>query len=378
MEVMSIYGFIGVSSAVPMLLNTKRALVLTIIVVLAFSMSQVLFNSQLSLRVSGVITSVPIGVYWDANCTTPVDSINWGNLTAGGVETLTMYVQNFGNESFYLTVQMMNWQASNTSDVASFSCEEPQIGPGQVAEVDPTLTISPNASGVSGFSFDVAFSETFVTLGDFDTLFANNSVRVIYPSTSGNKPLNTSAASVSDWTASAYVTTRLTNYTEGLDNESTFVDQTTGIAVGASGTGIVSFGGPIVNPVVKYAESSSTPSADRAPIMFNSQGGVDSFEYANGTSIPGASMPVSAVNGNEDFFVIETFMDGAGRYQLLCYGFGWEGTYAAGKYFNAVIYPNLASQNENWIIVKWVNTSGNGFVNGPYDGDTYTVIAQGT
>jgi len=378
MEVQSIWGFIRVSSTVPMLLNTRRALVLVIIIVLAVSMARVLFDSQSPFRVSGIITSVPIGVYWDESCTTPVESINWGNLTVGGMETLTMYVENFGNESFFLTVQMMNWVAGNTSNVASFSCEEPLIGPGQVAEVDPTLTIFPNASGVSSFSFDVAFSETFVRLGDFDTLFANNtSVTVIYPSTSTDKPLGCSPAMVSDWLASAYVTTKLTNFTDGLDNETDFVNQTNGQPVGTSGTGIISFGGPCVNPVVNYAESSSTPSADRAPIMFNNQSGIVSFQYANGTSIPGASMPASAVNGNEDFFVIETFMDGEGRYQLLCYGFGWEGTYAAGKYFDEVIYPNLASQSESWIIVKWFDTNGNGFVDGPNQGDTYTIIAQG-
>jgi hypothetical protein len=88
-------------------------------------------------------------------------------------------------------------------------------------------------------------------------------------------------------------------------------------------------------------------------------------------------MSASALNGNQDFFVIETFMDGAGRYQLLCYGFGWEGTYAAGKYFNEVIYPNLASQSESWIIVKWFDANGNGFVDGPNQGDTYTIIAEG-
>ena len=378
MGVMLIYGSVDVSSTVPKLLNTHRALVLVIVVVLMFSLARVFFDSQLTLRVSGVITSVPIGVYWNANCTSPVESINWGNLTVGGVETLTMYVENFGNTSFFLSVQMMNWQASNTSNVASFSCEEPKVGPGQVAKVDPTLTIFPNASGVSSFSFDVGFGELFVRLGDFDSLFVDNtSVRVIYPSTSGNKALGCSPAMVSDWTASAYVIAKLSNFTEGLDNESSFVNQATGIAVGASGTGIISFGGPVVNPVVKYAESSSTPSADRAPIKFSSQGGIVSFEYANGTAIPGASMPASVVNGNENFFVIETFMDGAGRFQLLCYGFGWEGTYAAGKYFNEVIYPNLASQNESWIIVKWVDTNGNGFVDGHNEGDTYTIIAQG-
>jgi len=56
-------------------------------------------------------------------------------------------------------------------------------------------------------------------------------------------------------------------------------------------------------------------------------------------------------------------------------GFGWKGTYAAGKFFHTTIYPNLASYNISWIIVKWQDTNGNSFVNNPSDGDTYTVIA---
>jgi hypothetical protein len=83
------------------------------------------------------------------------------------------------------------------------------------------------------------------------------------------------------------------------------------------------------------------------------------------------------INYDQDMFLIEVYMDGSGRYIMLCYGFGWKGTYAAGKYFDAVIYPNLSVHLENWIIVKWNDTNANGFVNGPHDGDTYTIIAQG-
>jgi len=358
----------------------RLALVLAIAAILSISMAMLFFDGPAILRVSAVITSVPLGVYWDANCSTPVYSVDWGNVTVGGTKTITMYVRNEGNETFVLSVEAENWQAGNTSNVATFSSEEPKIGPGQTVQVNPSLTVFSNASGVSTFSFDIVFAETFVRLGDFDTLFSNNtSVRMIYPSDNTTKPLNCSAAMVSDWTASAFVYTKLANVTEGLDTQASFVDQTTGKPVGASGTGIISFGGPIVNPVVKYSESNtSTPLSDRAPIKFYNANGVFYFQYSNGSAISGASMPASAVNGNQDVFVIETFSDGGGRYIMLCYGFGWKGTYAAGKYFDTVIYPNLQSQSESWIIVKWNDTNGNGFVNGPYDGDTYTVIAQGS
>jgi hypothetical protein len=56
-------------------------------------------------------------------------------------------------------------------------------------------------------------------ISDFDALFTFNSVNMIYPSDQTPKPLGCSAASVSDWTASAFVYTKLTDVTEGTDTE---------------------------------------------------------------------------------------------------------------------------------------------------------------
>jgi hypothetical protein len=219
---------------------------------------------------------------------------------------------------------------------------------------------------------------TAPALSGFDLQFAANTVHVIYPSDSAQKPLGCVAAWVSDWTASAFVTTKLQTYNEGLDIASSFVDQTSGRPVGVTGQGIISFGGPVVNPVVKRAESSGTATADRAPIKFYSDGGVFYFQHLDGTSITGASLPASVINNDQDMFVMEVYLDESGRYTMLCYGFGWKGTYAAGKYFHTVIYPDLASYNISWIIVKWQDTNGDGFVSNPGDGDTYTVIASST
>jgi DNA-binding beta-propeller fold protein YncE len=217
------------------------------------------------------------------------------------------------------------------------------------------------------------------TLSAFDLLHASNFVRLIYPSDSVPKPLGCGAASVSDWLASMAVSTKLRNFTEGLDTMSGFVDQTTGKPFGASEVGIVSFGGPYVNPVVKYAESEGTDPADRAPIKFydNWQAGLYSFQYRNGTNIPGASLPSSVIQQDEgeDMFVIEVYTDGGGRFIMLCYGFGWKGTYAAGKFFHSTVYSDLDSFRVGWIVVKWEDTDGNGFVNGPGDGDTYMIVA---
>jgi hypothetical protein len=76
-------------------------------------------------------------------------------------------------------------------------------------------------------------------------------------------------------------------------------------------------------------------------------------------------------------FMIERYIDGEGRLVTLCYGFGWQGTYAAGKFFEEELFPNLATYTNSWIIVKWEDSNGNGFVDLPWEGDNYTVVAEG-
>ena len=96
----------------------------------------------------------------------------------------------------------------------------------------------------------------------------------------------------------------------------------------------------------------------------------------NGTSIPGTDL-LKTVLDSQDMFVIEVFKDSDGRYQMIFQGFGWKGTYAAGKYFNEIVCNSLSAYDSAWIIVRWQDSNGDGFVNSPSDGDTYTVIGTG-
>jgi hypothetical protein len=212
-------------------------------------------------------------------------------------------------------------------------------------------------------------------ISDFDNLFKFNSVRMIYPSEQTLKPLNCSSAMGNDWAASAFIFTKLETVVEGTDTDSAFVNQTTGKPLGATGTGLISFGGPIVNPVVAYAEREATPTGDRAPLKFYQNAETCSFQLQDGTSIHGAGLSLSSINSNLDMFVIEVYQDSDGRNEMLCYGFGWKGTYAAGKYFDTEIYPNITAYPYSWLIVLWSDTNGNGFVNTAADGDSYAVIA---
>jgi hypothetical protein len=214
------------------------------------------------------------------------------------------------------------------------------------------------------------------SIGDFGYRFAENNVKMIYPSTSSEKPLDCGGALVSDWQASAYIFTKLKDVTEGLDTDENFIIQESGKPAADSGESVISFGGPYVNPLVKYSESDSTIEGDKAPIKLKVVN--DTFQFHHIVDGLQAELPYSDVlNGDKDLFVIEVFRDIRGRFIMLCYGLGWKGTLAAGKFFDTVIYPNLEAYPMSWIIVKWEDTNSNGFVNTIKDGDTYTILASG-
>ncbi len=214
-------------------------------------------------------------------------------------------------------------------------------------------------------------------LSDLKYLTFTMNWKTVYPTQETDKPLDTNPAMVSDWLSSAYITTKLESYLEGTDLDPGYVNQETGESIGLEGEGILSFGGPIVNPVVKYAEMDTTGMDDRAPIAYYGLYDVNYFLTREGAPIPNAMLPEAVINEDQDMFVIELYMDSKGCTVLLCYGFGWQGTYAAGKYFETVLAPELENHPIEWIIVKWSDTNANGFVNTPNEGDTYTLIATG-
>jgi hypothetical protein len=92
------------------------------------------------------------------------------------------------------------------------------------------------------------------------------------------------------------------------------------MVLGYPGSGVLTFGGPIVNPLVKRAEDPSTPDADRAPVKWRDAGGVYLFQTKNGTDIPGTELPISSINDDEDIFVIERYVNSHDQINTICYG----------------------------------------------------------
>ena len=363
------------------------------VAILLVVLSSIVLSGSLLLLETGASSTSPVegtsvGVYLDVSCATSVQQIDWGVVAPGSSETVVAFVRNEGVSSVRFVLNTTNWQPTGSSVKMSFGWNYSgrSVKPRVTVPIAFILSAGADAGGLTSFSFDIVVSASeyaSCTIGDFAALFADNSkVKVVYPAARQDnpgvsKPLGCGFAELSDWTASAFVTTKLKAATEGLDIDGRFVNQNTGGPLGDAGSGVITFGGGYVNPVVRYAEMGSTSPVDRAPVRFYGGAQNCSFQRWDGSEIPSASLPWSVINHDKDMFVIEVFEDGGGRRLMVCYGIGWKGTYAAGKYFHEVVYPNLASYRFSWVVVKWVDSNGDGFVNGPSGGDAYTVIASG-
>jgi len=99
-----------------------------------------LISSRGNVKVLGV------GVYWDANCTSPIEFLDWGSLEPDSVKNKTVFIRNEGNEPSILFLNTDNWQPANLSRymTLTWNYNGAEILPDLTLKV--TLTLSTSAS----------------------------------------------------------------------------------------------------------------------------------------------------------------------------------------------------------------------------------------
>jgi len=106
---------------------------------------------------SGVIVVESLGVYWDAEATENVTSIEWGRLRPGENMTVIVYVRNEGNEASELTLWTSDW-SSPKADVYLILTWNYTGVPLEVDQVIPAeleLHVDPEIHDVHDFSFNI-------------------------------------------------------------------------------------------------------------------------------------------------------------------------------------------------------------------------------
>ncbi|RLI11174.1 hypothetical protein DRO25_02420 [Candidatus Bathyarchaeota archaeon] len=112
---------------------------------------------------SGNVKTVGVGVYWDNACTNNVTSIDWGFLEPGATVNKTVYIKNEGNTPMVLNITTDNWNPASASENITLSWNREGYVLNTTAPVVQailTLSVSPNISGVTSFSFDIIITGT--------------------------------------------------------------------------------------------------------------------------------------------------------------------------------------------------------------------------
>lgn len=138
----------------------KPLLAIAIVLILFLFISQALTGFFSSLRLVsnfGAVRVVGVGVYWDINCTSPVNYLDWGELKAGSMKNITVFVRNEGSANATLFLNTSNWNPPDASKFITLGWDYDQqlLQPTEIADITLTLTISSATRGLESFKFDV-------------------------------------------------------------------------------------------------------------------------------------------------------------------------------------------------------------------------------
>jgi len=116
--------------------------------------------SSIQLRVfrnTAIIKSINVGIYWDPNCTNPVEDIDWGVIEPGESKMVMAYMKNEGNWEMSLSIKATGWEPDAAEQYMSFNSdyEGQRIGIGDVMHVALILSLSRDVRDLSVFSFHV-------------------------------------------------------------------------------------------------------------------------------------------------------------------------------------------------------------------------------
>lgn len=102
-------------------------------------------------------TSLGLGVYLDASCTTPMTSLSWGTLQPGGSQNVVCYIKNEGNTPTTLSMSTSDWSPTSAETYLNlnWNYDSNPLDVDVVIQITFTLTVSPDITGVTDFSFNV-------------------------------------------------------------------------------------------------------------------------------------------------------------------------------------------------------------------------------
>ena len=102
-----------------------------------------------------IVTETPgLRIFGDEALTKEISGIQWGNITAGGQSTVTLWIKNNGTVPFHLTIDVSNWNPSAAPLFLAVSWSDSGLilQPNEARAVDLILAVDPAVTGIGAFS----------------------------------------------------------------------------------------------------------------------------------------------------------------------------------------------------------------------------------
>jgi hypothetical protein len=137
-------------------LDTK-VLAIFVIALLSIGIAYGIIN-YLRIPNTGKIKAIQLEIYKDADCTTPLIQINWGNVSPSESYQYEAYIINKGNIPLTLTMKTENWNPSNAKDYITLTWdrENATLQPNSPLKATFTLTIASTIpTNITNFYFEI-------------------------------------------------------------------------------------------------------------------------------------------------------------------------------------------------------------------------------
>jgi hypothetical protein len=121
-----------------------------------------LLSVNQTISSTGSVTAINVGVYSDSACTNELTTLDWGTISPGNSETITIYLKNTGNARITLTMTTTDWTPVNADGPIEliWDKENANLDPDQETAATLTLSVSESIDGITNFSFNVVITGT--------------------------------------------------------------------------------------------------------------------------------------------------------------------------------------------------------------------------
>jgi hypothetical protein len=109
------------------------------------------------IRNVGTLRAIGVEIYADQALTQILEEIAWGTLDPGETKSFNAWVKNTGNDMQKLVMWTENWNPTTAFDQINlaWNYNDAWIPVGDSIPVVFSLTVDPNVTGVTSFSFDI-------------------------------------------------------------------------------------------------------------------------------------------------------------------------------------------------------------------------------